>query len=395
MDIRYGYHQLRVHEEDIPNTAFRTRNGIHVDPSKIEAVKNCKASKPPSEIRSFLGLAGVKKEEAFHTLKDNLCNAPILSFPDGAEDFVVYCDASNQGLGCVLTQRGKSSIQRKLLAAQNKATKEENAQAEMLRGVDQQMEMKEDRGLYFTHRICVPLIGDVRAIIMDEAHSTRYSVHPEADKTYYDLRDMYWWSGMKKDIATYVSKCLTCSKVKAEHQRPSVDRLTKSTYFLAIREDYKMERLARLYIEEIVARHEVPVLIISDRDGRFTLRWDTHLPLAELSYNNSYHLSIRCALFEALYRRKLSPWKGVVHFGKNGKLAPRYVRPFEILERIGPVSYRLRLPQELCSVHDTFHMSNMKKCLVDANLHVLLEEIKVDKTFRFVKEPVKIMDRED
>ncbi|GKF36624.1 putative reverse transcriptase domain-containing protein [Tanacetum coccineum] len=139
---------------------------------------------------------------------------------------------------------------------------------------------------------------------MDEAHVMRYFIHPGADKMYHDLRDMYWCPGMKRDIATYVSKCLTCSKVKAEHQRrlgllqqpgiPEwkweritmdfitklpryskgygmilviVDRLTKSAYFLAIREDYKLEKLARLYIDEIVARHGVPVSIISDRDG--------------------------------------------------------------------------------------------------------------------------------
>ncbi|GKF22581.1 putative reverse transcriptase domain-containing protein, partial [Tanacetum coccineum] len=187
--------------------------------------------------------------------------------------------------------------------------------------------------------------------------------------------------------------------------------------------------------------------------------WDVHLPLAEFSYNNSYHSSIRCAPFEAMYGRKcrlhmlwaeigegslirpdlllettdnvvlikeklkavrdrqksyadkrrkplefevgdrvllrVSPWKGVVHFGKKGKLASRYVGPFEILERIGLVAYRLRLPEELKSVHDTFHVSNLKKCLANANLHVPLDEIKVDKTLRFVEEPVEIMDREN
>ncbi|GKB57291.1 hypothetical protein Tco_0913477 [Tanacetum coccineum] len=91
---------------------------------------------------------------------------------------------------------------------------------------------------------------------------------------------------------------------------------------------------------------------------------------------------------------KVSPRKGVVHFGKKGKLALRYVGPFEILKRIGPIAYRLRLPEELSSVHDTFHVSNLKKCLVDANLHVPLDEIKVDKTLRFVEEPIEITDRE-
>ncbi|GKE09965.1 hypothetical protein Tco_1413516 [Tanacetum coccineum] len=91
---------------------------------------------------------------------------------------------------------------------------------------------------------------------------------------------------------------------------------------------------------------------------------------------------------------KVSPWKGVRRFGKKGKLVPRYVGPFEILKRIGPVAYRLRLPKELSEVHDTFHVSNFKKCLADANLHVPLDEIKIDKTLHFVDEPVEIIDRE-
>ncbi|GKE87120.1 putative reverse transcriptase domain-containing protein, partial [Tanacetum coccineum] len=214
-----------------------------------------------------------------------------------------------------------------------------------------------------------------------------------------------------------------------------IDRLTKSAHFLAIREDYSTEKLARLYTDEIVVYHGVPVSIISDRDARFTshgqsertiqtlkdmLRacvidfggsWDVHLPLAEFSYKNSYHTSIQCAPFEALYGRKcrrkplelevgdrvmlkVSPSKGVIRFGKNDKLAPRYVGSFEILERIGPVAYRLRLPEELSGVHDTFHVSTLMKCLADASLHVPLNEIKVDKTLRFIEKPVEILDRE-
>nr|GEW73588.1 putative reverse transcriptase domain, ribonuclease H-like domain, aspartic peptidase domain protein [Tanacetum cinerariifolium] len=217
-----------------------------------------------------------------------------------------------------------------------------------------------------------------------------------------------------------------------------VDRLTKSAHFLPIREDYKMDRLARLYLNEIVARHGVPILIIFDRDSRFTLwfwqsmhealgtrgSWDVHLPLVEFSYNNSYHSSVRCVSFEALYGRKLkaardrqksyenkrrkplefnvgdhvllkvSPWKAVVHFGKKGKLASRFIGPFEIIESIGPVAYRLRLPEELNGVHDTFHVSNLKKYLADPTLHVPLEEIQVDAKLNFMEEPVEILERE-
>ncbi|GKA59301.1 putative reverse transcriptase domain-containing protein, partial [Tanacetum coccineum] len=431
---------------------------------------------------------GAKQEEAFQTLKDNLCNAPILSLPDGIEDFVVYCDASNQGLGCVLMQRGKviAYASRQLKIHENNYTTHDlelgavvfalKTWRHYLYGTksviytdhkslqhifdQKELNMRQRRWIeLFSDYECeiryhpaqseafqareapADIVGGVRTIIMDEAHKTRYSVHPGADKMYHDLRDMYWWPGMKRDIAT-------------------------------------MEKLARLYIDEIVARHGVPVSIISDWDRRFTSRfwqtlqkalgtrldmsmayhpqtdgqsectiqtlqdmlracvidfggsWDVHLPLAEFSYNNSYHSSIRCAPFEALYGRKflikenlkaardrqksyadnrrkplefevgdrvslkVSPWKGVMRFGKKGKLAPRYVGPFEILERIGPVAYRLRLPEELSSVHDTFHVSNLKKCLADANLHVPLDEIKIDKTLRFVEEPVEIIDRE-
>lgn len=154
------------------------------------------------------------------------------------------------------------------------------------------MEKKGDGSLYYMDRIWVPLLGGVRTIIMDEAHKSKYSINHGADKVYYDLRDMYWWPGMKRDIATYVNKCLTCSKVKVEHQRQSgllqqheipkwkwenlardfitklprtksghntiwviMDRLTKFAHFLAIREDDSVEKLARLYVDEIVARY--------------------------------------------------------------------------------------------------------------------------------------------
>ncbi|GJW49262.1 putative reverse transcriptase domain-containing protein [Tanacetum coccineum] len=436
-----------------------------------------------------------------------------------------------------------SGLKTKILEAQSEASKDLKAPTEWLRGLERHFEQRDDGEIYFFDRIWIPSVGGVRKLIMDKAHTSRYSVHPGADKMYYDLRDLYWWPGMKRDIAEYVSRCLTCSKIKAEHQKPSgflqqpeipewkwekitmdfvtklpksssghdtiwvvVDRLTKSAHFLPIREDYKTEKLAKIYTNEIVARHGVPVSIISDRDGRFTshlwqafqealgtrldmstayhpqtdgqsertiqtledmLRacvmdfggsWDTHLPLIEFSYNNSYHTSIKCAPFEALYGRKcrspviwtevgesqligpeimqettkkivqikerlktarsrqksyadkrrkplefqvgdrvllkVSPWKGVVRFGKKGKLAPRYVGPFEIVECVGPVAYRLKLPQELSCVHDTFHVSNLKKCLAEPDVQVPLDEIEIDENLRFVEEPIEIVERD-
>nr|GFB41029.1 putative reverse transcriptase domain-containing protein [Tanacetum cinerariifolium] len=144
--------------------------------------------------------------------------------------------------------------------------------------------------------------------------------------------------------------------------------------------------------------------------------WVNHLPLVEFSYNNSYHTSIKAAPFEALYGRKqksyadlkrkpmefqvedkvmlkVSPWKGVVHFGKRGKLNPMHVRPFKVLERVGDVAYKLDLPEELSRVYNTFHVSNMKKCHADEPLAVPLDGHHVDDKLHFVEEPVEIMDR--
>ncbi|GKA88287.1 putative reverse transcriptase domain-containing protein [Tanacetum coccineum] len=281
----------------------------------------------------------------------------------------------------------------------------------MLKGLDKQFERKEDGGLYLAERIWVPVYGNLRTLIMNEAHATRYSVHPRADKMYYDLRGLYWWSGMKKDIAMYVSKCLTYSKVKAEHQKPSgllqqpeipewkweniimdfinklprtrsghdsiwviVDRLTKSAHFLAVHEDFKTENY-------------------------FTSRlWQSLQKAlgAQLNLSTAYHPQTDGQKFSVGDKvlLKVSPRKGVVRFGKRSKLSPRYVGPFEIVERVGPVAYRLRLPQELVGIHDTFHVSNLKKCLADVNLHVPLEEVKIDDKLHFVEEPMKIMDRE-
>ncbi|GKA19495.1 putative reverse transcriptase domain-containing protein [Tanacetum coccineum] len=377
----------------------------------------------------------------------------------------------------------QSSIKDNILAAQKEAS---DKPAEKQRGLDEQIECRSNRALYYLDRISVPLKGNVRTLIMDEAHKSNYSIHPGADKMYYNLRDMYWWPRMKKDIVVYISRCLTCLKVKAEHQRPSgllqqpeipkwkweriamdfvtnlprtrsgrdiilvsVDRLTKSAHFLPMHADYKMDRLARLYLNEIVSRHDVPISIISDHDSRFTLRFwqsmqeatgtrliilkptirDVHLPLVEFSYNNSYHFSVRYAPFEALYKRKcrslvlwaevgegqligpelvqetiekisqikdrLKAARGrVVRFRKKGKLAPRFVGPFEIIERISPVAYRLRLPGKLNGVHDTFHVSNLKKCLANPTLQIPLDEIQIDAKLNFAEELVEILERE-
>ncbi|GJS63826.1 putative reverse transcriptase domain-containing protein [Tanacetum coccineum] len=470
-------------------------SGVHVDPAKIEAIKNWTAPTTPTEVRQFLGLAGYYQ------------SAPILSLPEGSEDFVVYCDASLRGFGAVLMQRekviayasrqlrkneenytthdlelgavvfalrlwihylyvtkctvytdhkslqyildqkelnmrqrrwielltdydyviryhpGKANVVADALSrkdkepirvhalvvtvhnnlpeqirnAQVKACKEENIGAEGFRGEGEPFEVRSDGTKCLKGRVWLPLFGGLRGLIMLESHKSKYSIHPRSDKMYHDLRKLYWWPNIKADIATYVI----------------VDRLTKSAHFILMNEKYKMEKLTRLYLKEIVCRHGVLVSIISDRDPRFA---------------SSYHASIKAAPFEALYGRKFRstlcwsevgdaqltgpemirettkmivqfknrllaarsgqksyadvrrkplefevgdkvmlkvlPWKGVVRFRKRGKLSPRYIGPFKILSR------------------------------VDEDLIIPLDEVRIDKKFHFIEEPIEIMDRE-
>ncbi|GJR74480.1 putative reverse transcriptase domain-containing protein [Tanacetum coccineum] len=446
-------------------------------------------------------------------------------------------------------------LPKQILNAQTEARKPENIKNEDVGGMlvenaknpeairTEKLEPHTDGTLCLNGRSWLPCYGDLQTVIMHESHKSKYSIHPGSDKMYQDMKKLYWWPNMKADIATYVSKCLTCAKVKAEHQRPSgllvqpkipewkwdnitmdfvtklpkssqgydtiwviVDRLTKSAIFTPMRETGPLDKLARMYLKEVVTRHGIPVSIICDRDPRFAsnfwrslqnalgtnldmstayhpqtdgqsertiqtledmLRacaidfgkgWVNHLPLVEFSHNNSYHASIKAAPFEALYGRKcrspvcwtevgeaqilgpeliqettekiiqikqrmqaardrqksyadlkrkpmefqvgdkvmlkVSPWKGVVRFGKRGKLNPRYVGPFKVLEKVGEVAYKLELPEELSRVHNTFHVSNLKKCHADEPLAVPLDGLHLDDKLHFVEEPVEIVDRE-
>ncbi|KAJ0599699.1 putative nucleotidyltransferase, Ribonuclease H [Helianthus annuus] len=223
----------------------------------------------------------------------------------------------------------QSSLPAQIRDAQIEALKPENVRAEALRGSRQRLEQKEDGAYYVAGRIWVPLYGGLRELVMDEAHKSRYSIHPGSDKTYHDIRTTYWWPSMKAHIATYVSKCLTCARVKAGYQKPSgllqqpkipqwkwegismdfvtgmprsqrgndtiwviVDRLTKSAHFLAIKETDKFSTLADVYLKEVVSRHGVPTSIISDRDARFTSElWQAmHKAFgSQLDMSTAYH----------------------------------------------------------------------------------------------------------
>ncbi|GJW46856.1 putative reverse transcriptase domain-containing protein [Tanacetum coccineum] len=418
IDLRSVYHELRVRDEDIPKMAFRTRYGF----SKI--------AKPMTKLtqKNMKFDWTEKAEAAFQLLKKKLCCAPILSLPEGSENFVVYCDASCKGLGAVLMQKEKviayasrqlkiheknytthdlklgavhildqkelnmrqrrwlellsdynceiryhprkanivaDALSRKerikplrvrplvmtiglnlpvqILDAQVEARKEDNYGTEDLCGMIKKLEPRTDGTLCLNGRSWIPCHGNLRELIMNESHKSKYSIYSVSDKMYQDLKKLYWWPNMKAEIATYISKCLTCAKVKAEFQKPS----------------------GLLF--------------------------------------NIYHTSIKAAPFEALYGQKCrSPicWAEV---GDAQLTGPEIVHEttekiFQIKKRIQAArdrqkSYadRRRKPLEF-EVGDKVMI--LDRCFIYEPLAILLDEIQIDDMLNFIEEPVEIMDRE-
>ncbi|GJR02946.1 putative reverse transcriptase domain-containing protein [Tanacetum coccineum] len=531
INLRSGYHQLRVCDKDIPKTAFRTRyghyefqvmpfgltntptvfmdlmnrvckpyfdkfvivfiddiliysktkeehdahlrlilellkkeefEGIHVDPAKIDSIKDWESPKPPTEIRQFLGLAGYYRRfiEGFSKIAKPMTkltqkglgavlmqNEKVIAYASrqlkiheknytthdlelGAVVFalkmwrhylygtkcVVF--TNHKSLQHILDQKELNMRQRRwlellsdydcelryhpgkanvILNAQVEARKEENYGTEDLCSMIKNLELCADGTLCLKNRSWIPCFGDLRALIMHESHKSKYSIHPGSDKMYQDLKKLYWWPNMKAEIATHnITMDFVTKLPKTTSGQDTiwviVDRLTKSAYFLPMKETDIMEKLTRQYLKEVVSRHGVPVSIISDRDSKFTshfwkslnealgtqldmstayhpqtdgqsertiqtledmLRacvmdfgkgWDRHLPLIEFSYNNSYHTSIKAAPFEALYGRKCrSPicWAEV---GDAQLTGPEIVR--ETTEKIIQIKHRLQASRD-------------------------------------------------
>nr|GEW49980.1 putative reverse transcriptase domain-containing protein [Tanacetum cinerariifolium] len=476
IDLRSGYHQLRIKEEDIPITAFRTRYGhfefqvmscgltnapvvfidlmnrvckpyfdkfviVFIDDILVyfkdeeEHVKHlniilellkkerlyAKFSKCDFWLDSIQFVGHVIDRSGVH----KLCSASILALPEGTEDFVVYYDASLKGYGAVLMQREKVTTY-----ASRQLKKELNLRQqrwiELLSDYDCEIRYHPEKANVVFNTLSQkernkPLC--VRALMMtvhnnlpkqireaqDEAMKREnvkaknlgrlikqiFEFRPDgthcfgnrSDKMYQDLKPLCWWPNMKADIATYVSKCLTCTKVKAEHQKPSrllqqpeipvwkweriamdfvsglprtpsgydtiwviVDRLTKSAHLLPMKKRDSMEKLTRLYLKEVVFGGMVPL--------------------------------------------KVSPWKGTMRFRKREKSSPRYIGPFKILARVGHVAYTLELPKDLKGIHSTFHVSNIKKCLAEGDIVVSMDEIQFEDKLHMIEEPVKVVDRD-
>ncbi|GJS95804.1 putative reverse transcriptase domain-containing protein [Tanacetum coccineum] len=443
---------------------FKDRFEIGLSPAESTRIRHSKDGIPNSteheeHLKAILEL--LKKEKLYAKFS----NAPILALPEGSKDFVVYCDASHKGLGVMLMQREKiwrhylygtkctvftdhKSLQH--ILDQKELNMRQRRSLELLSDYDCDIRYHPGKAnvvadaLSHKERI-EPLrietlkpenlekedVGGMirKDIPKESSHKSKYSIHPGSEKMYQDMKKLYWWPNMKADIATYVSKCLTCARVKAEHQRPSgllvqpaipewkwdnimmdfitklpkssqgfdtiwviVDRLTKSAHFLPIRENDPLDKLARLYLNRIVARHGIPVSIICDRDGRFTsnfwksfqkalgtdismsiayhpktdsqsertiqtledmLRacvidfgkgWVKHLPLAEFSYNNSYHTSIKAAPYEALYGQKCRSPVCWAEVGEAQLTGPELIQ--ETTEKIVLIKQRIQAAQD-------------------------------------------------
>ncbi|KAI3729491.1 hypothetical protein L6452_18151 [Arctium lappa] len=462
-----------------------------------------------------------------------LSSALILALPDGTEDIVVYRDALWLGLGCVLMSRRRWM---ELLNDYDCMIEYHPGKANVVADALSQKERGDSLIMVAMRVVITPVLLEEVKKFQKEA------LAPKNLKKERIVGLDYWWPVLKKYITYIVERCLTCMRIKVEHQRPYrklqlldilvwkweqitvdfvtkfprtskgydaiwviIDGLTKSVHFLPIKETYNMERLAKLYIDEIVVHHGVPLSIVSDHHSRFTstfwksfqremgskiklstayhpqtdgqsertiqtledmLRacaldfqgsWESHLPLIEFAYNNSYHASIKDAPYEMLYGRKcrtplcwnevgekqlaepelvqltaekivqvrerlkvacdrqmsytdkrrkdiefqigdrvmlmVSPWKCVIRFGKKGKLSPRFIKPFEISERVREVSYKLELHEELRSIHNTFHVSNLRKCLADVEMVVPMDDVRVDEQLNFVEEPEVVVDQ--
>ncbi|KAA3487301.1 DNA/RNA polymerases superfamily protein [Gossypium australe] len=499
------------------------------DPSKISAVVDWKPPRNIFEVRSFLRLAGYyrcfkdvkfewpeKCQQSFEQLKALLTEAPILVQPESGKEFVIFSDVSLNGLGCVLIQEGKLKPHEKNypthdleLAAivfalkiwrnhlysvkchiftDHKSLKFEFATRrwlELLKVYELVIDYHSAKANKFDNelqakRVQCELNSDsdyqigsddsenfeLIQKILHEAHSGCLSVHPGSTKMYNDLKQLYWWSSMKRDISELVSRCLVCQQIKDEHQVPL------GLLQLVMIPEWKWDRVTMISYR-IVRLHELPVSIISDRVPRFTLQvwkklqealgarlnfstafhlqtdgqferviqiledmlcccvlefegnWEKYLSLVEFAYNNCFQSSIKIAPYEAFEKKiygvdlireteekvkksnadlkqkdiefqisdkvflKVSQWKKILRF-----LSLRFIRPYEIIKRIGPIAYRLALPLELEKIHNVFYLSMLQRYRSDLSHVISLSKIEIQPDMTYNEEPIRILARE-
>ncbi|WVZ97763.1 hypothetical protein U9M48_043276 [Paspalum notatum var. saurae] len=358
------------------------------------------------------------------------------------------------------------------------AQKQDKSMVYIREGIDEKKRAcftLDDQGiLWFKGCLVVPKDMGLRKKILDEAHTSMFTMHPGSNKMYQDLKQKFWWTRMKREIAKYVSECDVCQRVKADHLKPAgmlqplavpswkwedihmdfkgydsiwiiIDRFTKSAHFISLQTALGTTSIhSSAYHPQTSGQVERVNQILEDMLRAcvltYSTKWDECLPLAEFAYNNSYQKSLEMAPFEALYGRRcrtplnwsepgervifgpdlrqskqksysnkrrrplvfevedhvylrVSPMKGVHRFGINGKLALRYVGPFKITDKCGPVAYRLELPSHLAAVHDVFHVSQLKKCLRVLEETVDTSQIQIKPDLTYEERPIKVLDQ--
>ncbi|KAG8499075.1 hypothetical protein CXB51_005486 [Gossypium anomalum] len=470
-------------------------DGIQVDPSKISAIVEwkllrnvtetvCERVFDDSHLMTRLLQKDVKFEwsekcqQSFEKLKALLTEALVLVQLESGKEFLIYSDASLNGLGCVLMQEGKVlayasrqlkpheknysthdlelaaiifalkiwrhylfrerchvysdhkslkylMTQRDLNLRQqkwlellkdyelvidyhpgkaNEADKElqaKKAQCESNNELDFQRDS--DGWLRFCGRICVPKDTELIRNILHEAHNRSMSVHPGSTKMYNDLKKTYWWNGMKRDISEIVSKWLICQQVKAKHQVPS------GLLQPILVPKWKWDRITMDFVMDLplTPRKHDAVWVVVDRltksvyfipeVGKSTYLW-LNLPITiaatnrQKSYVDLKRKEIEYQVGDKVFL-KVSLWKKVLRFGKKGKLSPCFIGPYEIIERIGPVAYRLALPPKLEKIHDVFHVSMLHRYRSDPSQVIVPTEVKIrpDMTYEVTWEPEEAM----
>ncbi|GJY43144.1 putative reverse transcriptase domain-containing protein [Tanacetum coccineum] len=450
--------------------------GIHVDPAKIESIKDWTSPKSPTEIRQFLGLAGYyrrfiegfskiakpmtkltqkkvkfewgdKQEAAFQLLKQK---EKVISY--ASRQLKIHeknYTTHDLELGAVerteprlrvraLVMTISLDLPKQILNAQTEARKPENIKSEDVGGMlienakfpeairEQKLEPRADGTLCLNGRSWLPCYGDLRTVIMHESHKSKYSIHPGSDKMYQDMKKLYWWPNMKADIATYVSnvdRARSRPNIKGHQDcwyNPRYPNGSGTTSLWILSRSFLRRLKAMTQFGYHASIKAAPFEALYGRKCRSPVCWtevgEAQILGPELIQETTEKIiQIKQRMQAARDRQKsyadlkrkpmefqvgdkvmlkVSPWKGVVRFGKRGKLNPRYVGPFKVIERVGEVAYKLDLPEELSRVHNTFHVSNLKKCHADEPLAVPLDGLHLDDKLHFVEEPLEIVGRE-
>ncbi|GJR28461.1 putative reverse transcriptase domain-containing protein [Tanacetum coccineum] len=399
INLRSGYHQLRVYDEDIPKTPFRTRYGHYefqvmpfgltnapavfmdlmnqtnfgvaqegkiirqVLEVRLLAVEGfSKIAKPMTKLtqKSLQFNCGEKEKTAFQTLKQKLCSTLILALPEGSENFVVYYDASHKGLGAVLMQKEK-----------------------VIAYASRQFKIHEKN--YTTYDLELGAVVFALKMWRHYLYGTKYVVFIDhkslqhiLDQKELNMRQRRWLEPLSDydyELRYHLGKANMVADALSRKSRPKLLRVRA----LAEVRDAQLTgpEIVRETTEKII---QIKHHLQDSRDRKKSYADKRRKPL-EFQVGDKVML-------------KVSPWKEVIRFGKRGKLNPRYIRPFKILAKVRRIAYRLELPEKLSRVHSTFYVSNLKKCLSDEPLAIPLDEFYIDEKLYFIEEPVKIMDHE-